>query len=117
MVTAAWKGTAGLHMKFPRIRPMILVVFLAGNLYPAWAQNTHAGSGSQPWTQPAQVLVVPPQLTDFERYASSVDQPLVHIAFPAISVDLGPRVSLSLTPRGVTSFNVPGNLKALAVEL
>ena len=117
MVTAGWKGTATLNMKLRLIRPMVLGVLLAGNLYPAWAQNGNAGTGLQTWTQPSQVLIVPPQLTDFERYASIVDQPLVHIAFPAISVNLGPRVSLSLTPRGLTSFNTPGNLKALAVEL
>src|SRR5215471_2937261 len=117
MVTAAGKGTASLDMKFCRIRPMVLVVLVAGNLSPVWAQNANAGSGLQLWTQSHQILVVPPQITDFERYASTVDQPLVHIAFPAISVDIGPHVSLGLTPRGLTSFNAPGNLKALAVEL
>ena len=68
------------------------------------------------WTQPSQVLFVPPLLTDFERYASGADQPLVHLAFPAISAELSPHVSLILTPRGLTSFNTPGNLKALAAE-
>lgn len=95
---------------------MLLVMLLAGNLSPVWAQNANAGTGSQPGTQPSQVLVVPPQLTDFERNASTVDQPLVHLAFPVVSADVGPHVSLSLTPRGLTSFNTPGNLKALAVE-
>ena len=103
-------------MKFPRIRPMLLVMLLAGNLSLVWAQNANAGNGSQLSTQSPQILVVSPQITDFERDASAVDQPLVHIAFPAISVDLEPRVSLNLTPRGLTSFNTPGNLKALAVE-
>lgn len=105
-----------MNMKFDRIRATALVVLLAGSLYPVWAQNGNAGTGSQAWTQPSQVLVVPLQLTDFERYASGVDQPLVHLAFPAISADLSPHVSLILTPRGLTSFNTPGNLKALAAE-
>ena len=67
-------------------------------------------------TQPAQVTVVPLQLTNFERYASSVDVPLVHLAFPAIFADLGPHVSLGLTPRGLAPFDAPGALKVLAVE-
>lgn len=95
--------------------------FAMQSIYPAWAQDAPLSANQQHtlpnWgPQPAQVLFLPPQLTDFERYASSTDQPLVHVAFPAISVDVGPHISLSLTPRGLTPFDAPGALKALAVE-
>lgn len=103
-------------MKFHRIGVTASLLFLAAQTLSAWAQSTGANTGSQPWTQPGQFLFIPPQITDFERLASPADQPLVHVAFPAISADLGPRVSLNLTPRGLTPLSAPGALKAMAVE-
>lgn len=100
-------------MKFKSTR-IALILFLAMAVSGgAFAQNALSFNASQP----AQVLFVPPQLTDFERYASNTDQPLVHVAFPPISADLGPHLTLVLTPRGLTAFNTPGALKATAVEL
>lgn len=99
----------------------LLLFFSIENPGEAWAQNKAAASDvrhSVPiWsTQPMQVQVVAQQLTDFERYSSHADQPLVAITFPAISADLGPNVSLTMTPRGLTPFDAPDALKALAVE-
>lgn len=109
-------------MKFNRTGVAALFMFFTmQGVYQAWAQNAPSFTNPQHTLlnlgpQPAQILFLPPQLTNFERYASSTDQPLVHVAFPAISVDFGPHISLSLTPRGLTPFDAPGALKALAVE-
>lgn len=109
-------------MKFKGMGVIALFLFFSiENFGEAWAQNVAAANDVRHvvpiWsTQPMQVQVVAPQLTDFERYGSHADQPLVALTFPAISADLGPNVSLSLTPRGLTPFDAPDALKALAVE-
>jgi hypothetical protein len=109
-------------MKFKEIGVVVLFLFLSmDHSGQAWAQKVAAGNHVRQavpaWsTQPTQVQVVAPQLTDFERYISHADQPLVALSFPAISADLGPNVSLTMTPRGLTPFDAPNNLKALAVE-
>jgi hypothetical protein len=109
-------------MKFKEIGVVALFLFLSmGHFDRAWAQKVAAGNDVRhavpAWsTQPTQVQVVAPQLTDFERYISHADQPLIALSFPTISPDLGPNVSLTMTPRGLTPFDAPNNLKALAVE-
>jgi hypothetical protein len=109
-------------MKFKGMAVIALFVFLSiENSSEARAQTIAAPNdvrhaapmGS---TQPMQVQVVAQQFTDFERYSSHADQPLVALTFPAISADLGPSVSLTLTPRALTPFDAPDALKALAVE-
>src|SRR5262249_34524766 len=57
-----------------------------------------------------------PPLTDFERYRLRADQPLVALTFPVIAVELGPNLSLALTPRGLTHFDSPDALKVVALE-
>lgn len=114
--------TASQFMKSIRMGTITLFLFLGtGNFGTAWAQNAGSVTESRhlvpAWNQQStQILLVPPQLTNFELYASNADQPLVHVSFPEISADLGPHISLSLTPRGLTPFDAPGALKALAVE-
>jgi hypothetical protein len=107
-------------MKSLRLGVTALLLFLAIQSFSqAWAQNGGALSGPQQTgsTQPAPVIIVSPPLTNFERIASNADQPLVHLAFPVVSVDFGPRTTLSLTPRALTPFEAPGALSALAVEI
>jgi hypothetical protein len=109
-------------MKFKEMGVIALFLFFSmEHSGEAWAQNLAAANGVRHevpiWnTQPTQVQVVAPQLTDFERYGSHADQPLVNLTFPAISADLGGNVLLALTPRGLTPFDAPNALKALAVE-
>ena len=102
-------------MKPLQVAATALLLFLAiqGFSY-AWAQN--GGAQQTGSTQPAPVVIVSPPLTNFERVASNPDQPLVHLAFPVVSVDFGPQNRLSLTPRALTPFEAPGALRALAVE-
>jgi hypothetical protein len=101
------------------VTALFLFLFLAMQSFSqAWAQN--GGALSEPQQtgsmQPAPVIIVSPPLTSFERAVSNADQPLVHLAFPTVSVDFGPQTNLSLTPRAVTPFEAPGALRALAVE-
>jgi hypothetical protein len=106
-------------MKSLRVGVTALLLFLAiQSLSQAWAQNGGALSGPQQTgsAQPAPVIIVSPPRTNFERVASNADQPLVHLAFPVVSVDFGPETTLSLTPRALTPFESPGALRALAVE-
>jgi hypothetical protein len=101
-------------MKSLRLGVIALLLFLAVQSFSqAWAQNGPQQPGS---TQPAPVIIVSPPPTNFERVASDADQPLVHLAFPVVSVDFEPQTTLSLTPRAVTPFEAPGALRALAVE-
>jgi hypothetical protein len=109
-------------MKSGRIAVIAVFLFLSiQNSCKAWAQNGAArGSrheGTADSTQPAQVVVVSPQLTDFERYSSAADQPLITLNFSPITLDLGPGISLTLTPVALSPFDAPNALKALAVEL
>jgi hypothetical protein len=106
-------------MKSLRLGVTALFLFFAmQNFSQAWAQNGGALSGPQQTgsAQPAPVIIVSPPLTNFDRVASSADQPLVHLAFSAVSVDFGPQTTLSLTPRALTPFGAQGALRALAVE-
>jgi hypothetical protein len=106
-------------MKSLRLGVTVLLLFLATQSFSqAWAQNSHALPGPQQAgsTQPAPVMIVSPPLTNFERVASNADQPLVHLAFSAVSVDFGSQTMLNLTPRALTPFETPGALRALAVE-
>ncbi len=109
-------------MKFKRMGIIALFLVLSvANFCEAWAQNLTGANDARHevpiWSaQLNRVLVVPAPLTDFERYASTADQPLVTLTFPAITAVLAPNVSLSLTPRGLTPFGAPDALKALAVE-
>jgi len=106
-------------MKYLGLGVTALLLFLGTQSFSqAWAQKGGAFSGPQPTgsTQPAPVIIVSPPLTNFERAASNADQPLVHLAFPVVSVDFGRQTTLSLTPRALTPFEAPGALRALAVE-
>jgi len=106
-------------MKSLRLGITALLSFLAIQCSTfAWAQNGGAVSGPQQAgsAQPAPVIIVSPPLTNYERVASNADQPLVHLAFPVVSVDVGPQTTLSLTPHALTPFGAPGALRALAVE-
>jgi hypothetical protein len=100
-------------MKFNRLLVIATLQFVTlQNFSVAWAQNVPSPNERQP--EP--VMVVPTQLTNFERYAANPDLPLVHLSFPAVLADLAPHISLTLTPRALTPFDAPGTLKALAVE-
>src|SRR5262249_42855738 len=106
-------------MKSLRLGVTVLLLFLViQNFNQAWAQNGGPSSGLQQngSTQPAPLIIVSPPRTNFERFAANVDQPLVHLAFPVVSVDFGSETTLSLTPRALTPFEAPGALRALAVE-
>lgn len=98
----------------------VFLVFSIANCSDGWAQRG-SGNGSQDKTavgtsHPTQVLVVPSQLTDFERYSSKTDEPVVTLAFPPVAATLGGNVSLNLTPLALSSFDAPNNLKAMAVQ-
>lgn len=98
----------------------IFLVCSIANCGDGWAQSG-SGNGSQDKSavensHPAEVLVVPPQLTDFERYSSKTDEPVVTLGFPPITASLGSNVSLVLTPLALSSFDAPNNLKAMAVR-
>lgn len=102
----------------------LLLLFLLSAFCGAWAQSIPTVNASMHETslgnrQPEQVLVVPPQLTDFERYASRTDQALVSLSFPQTSTDLADGLALTLTPRALTSLDAPNSRNApelLAVE-
>lgn len=99
----------------------VFLVFSIANCSDGWAQSG-SGNGSQDKSavensRPTEVLVVPAQLTDFERYSSKTDEPVVTLGFPPITASLGGNVSLVLTPLALSSFDAPNNLKAMAVQI
>jgi hypothetical protein len=106
-------------MKIMGMKAIALLLFFSMHSFDhAWAQiaggTRHPHPSSIP--QPTQVVLVQPPLTDFERYQLHTDQPLVMVTFPVISADLGPDIFLNLTPRGITHFDSPDALKAVALE-
>ncbi len=96
---------------------VLFLLFLIGNASAAWAQRfAPANDGLPAGTQPVQVVVIPPLMTDFERYASSADVPVVTLTFPAITAELDNHTSFKLTPIGLAPFDAPGALKVLGAE-
>jgi hypothetical protein len=107
-------------MKFKQIAAVALFLFFSMENFSEAKAQTVAARGSRhavalAGQQPAQVLIIPDQLTDFERYASQADQPLVTVSFSAIAA-AAPGALLRLTPLALAPFNAPNALKALAVE-
>lgn len=83
----------------------------------AWAQNAlFAGNTQSGRSQPVEVVVASPFMTDFERYASHTDEPLVTLTFPAVTTELDNHTSFSLTPLALAPFDAPSSLKVLAAE-
>jgi hypothetical protein len=109
-------------MKIMAMKTIALLLFFSIHGFDyARAQSAPAFSGARHQApprvpQPAQVVVVQPPLTDYERYRLYADQPLVTLTFPVISADVGADISLTLTPRGLTPFDAPDVLKAVAVD-
>lgn len=83
----------------------------------AWAQNALFAGNARPGnSQPIEVIVAPPPITDFERYASHTDEPLVTLTFPAITTELDNHTLFSLAPQALTPFEATGSPKVLAAE-
>jgi hypothetical protein len=108
-------------LKFQQTGTLALYLLILMAIFPA-AKAQSTAAGDEVWqsglmaTQPAQLLAVSPQLTDFEAYGLHADQPLVAFTFSAVSADLGPHIALSMTPLALAPLGAPEAVRALGVE-